>query len=288
MKTDVEELSPTRVKLTVEVPFEELKPNLDAAYRKVAQQVRVPGFRPGKVPPPVIDQRFGRGVVLQEAVNEAVPQLYGKAVEDNEVFALGQPELEVTKIDDGEELEFTAEVDIRPKFEVPDYDEMPVTVDDAEVSPDEVEEQLGTLRERFAVLKGVDRPVEDGDYVSIDLAASVDGEPLEDASTSGLSYQVGEGSLLEGLDEALRGMTAGESKTFHTALVGGEHAGEQADVTVTAHSVKNKELSSTTSSRRRRASSTPSVSCVPTRVAAWSRASARSSSHRRATAYSRR
>lgn len=242
MKTDVEELSPTRVKLTVEVPFEDLKPNLDAAYRKVAQQVRVPGFRPGKVPPPVIDQRFGRGVVLQEAVNEAVPQLYGKAVEDNEVFALGQPELEVTKIDDGEELEFTAEVDIRPKFEVPDYDGMPVTVDDAEVTPDEVEEQLGTLRERFAVLKGVDRPVEDSDYVSIDLAASVNGEPLEDASTSGLSYQVGEGSLLEGLDEALRGMTAGESKTFHTALVGGEHAGEQADVTVTVHSVKNKEL----------------------------------------------
>ena len=242
MKTDVEELGPTRVKLTIEVPFEELKGSLDKAYREVGRQVRVPGFRPGRVPPRIIDQRFGRGVVLEQAVNEAVPQLYGQALQENDVFALGQPELEITKLDDGKELAFTAEVDVRPKFEIPDLTGLPVTVDTAVVTPDEVEEYIGGLRERFASLKGVDRPVEDGDFTSIDLSASVNGEPVEDAQVSGYSYQVGSGSLLDGLDEALTGMSAGESKTFTAELVGGEHGGDQADVTVTVHSVKVKEL----------------------------------------------
>lgn len=242
MKTDVEELGPTRVKLTIEVPFEELKGSLDKAYREVGRQVRVPGFRPGRVPPRIIDQRFGRGVVLEQAVNEAVPQLYGQALQENDVFALGQPDLEITKLDDGKELAFTAEVDVRPKFEIPDLTGLPVTVDTAVVTPDEVEEYIGGLRERFASLKGVDRPVEDGDFTSIDLSASVNGEPVEDAQVSGYSYQVGSGSLLDGLDEALTGMSAGETKTFNAELVGGEHGGEQADVTVTVHSVKVKEL----------------------------------------------
>ena len=242
MKTDVEELSPTRVKLTIEVPFEELKPSLDKAYREVARQVRIPGFRPGHVPPRIIDQRLGRGVVLEQAVNDAVPQLYGKALEDNDVLALGQPELEITRLDDGEQLAFTAEVDIRPKFDVPDLTDMPVTVDDAEVSPDEVEEYIAGLRERFASLKGVDRPVETGDYVSIDLSASVDGSPVEDAQASGISYEVGSGSLLDGLDEALTGMSAGDAGTFTAELASGEQAGQQAAVAVTVHSVKVKEL----------------------------------------------
>ena len=242
MKTDVEELGPTRVKLTIEVPFDELKGSLDKAYREVARQVRVPGFRPGRVPPRIIDQRFGRGMVLEQAVNDAVPQLYGQALQDNDVFALGQPDLEITKLDDGKELAFTAEVDVRPKFEIPDLHGLPVTVDTAVVTPDEVEEYIGSLRERFASLKGVDRPVEDGDYTSIDLSASVNGEPVDDAQVSGYSYQVGSGSLLDGLDEALTGMSAGESTTFSAELVGGEHGGELADVTVTVHSVKVKEL----------------------------------------------
>ena len=242
MKTDVEELGPTRVKLTIEVPFEELKGSLDKAYREVARQVRVPGFRPGRVPPRIIDQRFGRGMVLEQAVNDAVPQFYGQALQDNDVFALGQPDLEITKLDDGKELAFTAEVDVRPRFEIPDLHGLPVTVDTAVVTPDEVEEYIGGLRERFASLRGVDRPVEDGDYTSIDLSASVDGEPVEDAQVSGYSYQVGSGSLLDGLDEALTGMSAGESTTFSAELVGGEHGGELADVTVTVHSVKVKEL----------------------------------------------
>jgi trigger factor len=180
--------------------------------------------------------------VLEQAVNDAVPQLYGKALEEHEVFALGQPDLEVTKLDDGKELTFTAEVDVRPKFDIPDLDGMPVTVDDADVTPDQVEEYIGSLRERFASLKGEDRPVQDGDYVSIDLAAGVDGEPVEDAQASGISYEVGSASMLEGLDDALLGMAQGDAKTFTAELGGGKLAGMQADVTVTVHSVKVKEL----------------------------------------------
>jgi trigger factor len=242
VKTDVEELSPTRVRLTVEVPFEELKPNLDHAYREVGKQVRVPGFRPGRVPPRVIDQRVGRGAVLEHAVNDAVPELYGKALQEHEMFALGQPEVEITKLDDGKELTFTAEVDVRPKFDLPDIDGLPVTVDDADVTDEQVDEYLGALRERFASLKGADRPAEAGDYVSIDLSASVDGNPVEDAQASGLSYEVGSGSMLDGLDEALPGMSSGDTKTFRTELAGGQYAGQEADVTVTVHSVKVKEL----------------------------------------------
>jgi trigger factor len=242
VKTDVEELSPTRVKLTIEVPFDELKPNVDRAYREVARQVRIPGFRPGRVPPRVIDQRIGRGAVLEQAVQEAVPQLYGKALEENDVFALGQPAVEITKLDDGKELAFTAEVDVRPKFDVPDIDGMPVTVENADVDPDQVEEYIGSLRERFASLKGADRPVETGDFVSIDLSAEADGKAVEDAQASGISYEVGSGRMLDGLDEALVGMSVGESKTFPALLAGGEHAGKLADVTVKVDSVKVKEL----------------------------------------------
>jgi len=242
VKTDVEELSPTRVKLTIEVPFEEIKPNVDRAYREVARQVRIPGFRPGRVPPRIIDQRIGRGAVLEQAVQDAVPQLYGKALEENDVFALGQPAVEITKLDDGKELAFTAEVDVRPKFDLPNIDGMPVTVDNADVDPDQVEEYIGSLRERFASLKGTDRPVETGDFVSIDLSAEADGMPVDDAQASGISYEVGSGRMLDGLDEALVGMSVDESKTFPALLAGGELAGKLADVTVKVDSVKVKEL----------------------------------------------
>ena len=242
MKTDVEELSPTRVRLSVEVPFDELKPSLDKAYREVGRQVRIPGFRPGRVPPPVIDRRVGRDVVLSQAVNDAIPDLYAKAVADGDVYALGQPEVEITSLDDGKELTFTVEVDIRPKFDLPDLSSLAVTVDDTLVSPDEVAERLAMLQDRFASLKGVQRPVEENDHVSIDLSASVDGEPVEDAQASGLSYPVGSESLLDGLDQALIGMSAGESATFRSELAGGEFAGREADVTVTVHSVKAKEV----------------------------------------------
>jgi trigger factor len=242
VKTDVEELSPTRVKLTIEVPFEELKPSLDKAYREVAKQVRIPGFRPGHVPPRVIDTRIGRTHVLEQAVNEAVPELYNKAVAEHDVVPLGQPDLEITKLDDGKELAFTAEVDVRPSFELPDLEQLSVTVDNAEVDPDQVEEYLRALRERFASLRSVDRAVQTGDFVSIDLAATIDGNAVEDAQASGVSYEVGTESMLDGLDAALTGMSAGDSATFTAELAGGTQAGETADVLVTVNSVKVKEL----------------------------------------------
>ncbi len=242
MKTDVEELSPTRVKLTVEVPFDELKPNLDRAYKEISKQVRLKGFRPGKVPARLIDRYVGRGAVLQEAVNDALPGLYGRAVQESEVFALGQPDVEITELSDNEQFAFTAEVDIRPKFEVPDYDGLEVTVDGTAVTDEEIEQTLSNLRERFATLTNAGRPAQEGDFVSIDLAAKIDGKDVEDARTSGYSYEVGSGRSIEGLDEQLTGMSAGDSKTFTSTLVGGEHAGEEAEVTVTVHSVKIKEL----------------------------------------------
>ena len=242
MKTDVEELSPTRVRLTVEVPFEELKPSLDQAYREVGRQVRIPGFRPGHVPRQVLDQRVGRGAVLEQAINDAVPDLYARAVREAQVSALGQPEVEITKLEDGTEVAFTAEVDVRPGFEIPDLTQLHVTVDDADVGPDQVEEYLGALRERFASLRAASRPAQAGDYVSIDLVAEVDGKPVQDAQATGVSYEVGSGTMLDGLDDALTGLSADETATFSTELAGGELAGSQADVTVTVRSVKVKDL----------------------------------------------
>jgi trigger factor len=242
VKTAVEELSPTKVRLSVEVPFSELKPSLDKAYKEVARQVRIPGFRPGKVPPQIIDQRVGRAAVLETALNEALPDLYSQAVAESEVRVLGQPEIEVTKLDDGDEFAFTAEVEVRPQFEVPDLSTLTVTVDNSAVTVDDVEEYLSSIRERFASLKAVERPAEAGDFVSMDLSASVNGEPVEDAQASGISYEVGSGSVMDGLDEAITGLSAGESVTFRGELADGDAAGEEADVTVTVHSVKVKEL----------------------------------------------
>ena len=242
MKSAVETLSPTRVKFTVEVPFEELKPSLDSAYKKFSQQVRLKGFRPGKVPAAMIDQYVGRGAVLEEAVNDALPRLYGEAVRENEIDILGHPEIEVTEFNDGDQLVFTAEVDVRPEITLPDYDGLPVTVDDAEVDDAQVEEQIQALRDRFATLKGVERAAQNGDYVSIDLAASVGGEPVEDASATNLSYEVGSDSLVTGLDDAIVGLSVGESKEFETQLRAGEHGGEPATTTVTVKSVKEKEV----------------------------------------------
>ena len=242
MKTAVEELSPTRVRLTVEVPFDELGPSMQVAYKKVAEQVRVPGFRPGKVPARIIEQRFGRAVVLEETLNDAVPKLYSQAVDSLDVFPVSQPDIEVTKIEDGEQIEFTAEVDIRPNFEVPDYVGLEVTVPTAEVTDEDIESELNGLRQRFATLTGVERPAAKGDFVVMDLRAEIDGKNIEEQQASEVSYEVGAGSVLEGLDAALEGMSAGEEKTFSTTLVGGEQAGEAADVIINVKSVKEKVL----------------------------------------------
>ncbi|NYG56519.1 trigger factor [Nocardioides perillae] len=242
MKSAVETLSPTRAKITVEVPFEELKPSLDAAYKQIAQQINVPGFRRGKVPPVVIDRQVGRGAVLNEAVNDVLPRKYAEALQENSLEPLAQPEIEVTRIDDGDVLEFTAEVDVKPDFEVPDYAGVEAQVDDLEVTDADVDEQVQALRERFGTLNDVERAAADDDYVVLDLKATQDGEPIEGAEVSGMSYRVGRGGMLEGLDEALVGMAPGDSTTFTSQLVGGELVGQDVEVQVTVHQVQEQEL----------------------------------------------
>ncbi|MBV9486514.1 MAG: trigger factor, partial [Frankiaceae bacterium] len=242
MKSAVETLGPTRVKLTVEVPYEELEPAVNAAYRKVAQQIRVKGFRPGKVPPRIIDQQVGRAPVLEEAINEAVPGLYGDALREHEIEIIGHPEIDITEFEDGDKLVFTAEVDVRPEIDLPEYDGLPVTVDDAEVADSDIDEQIEGLRDRFATLASVERAAGTGDYVSIDLAATVNGKPVEDASANNLSYEVGSDSLVAGLDDAITGLSVGESKEFETQLRSGDAGGEKAVATVTVKAVKEKQV----------------------------------------------
>jgi trigger factor len=242
VKSAVETLNPTRAKLTVEVEFAELKPSLDAAYQRIAKQVNIPGFRKGKVPPPVIDRQVGRGAVLDEAINDALPKLYVQALEDNDLQPLAQPEIDITRFEDNSTLEFTAEVDVRPTIDVPAYDDLTIQVDDIVMTDDEVEEQVQNLRERFATLKDVERPVQDGDVVTIDLVASKDGETVEGGEVNGYSYKVGSGQLIDGVDEALTGLSVGEEKTFQSQLLGGEAAGEDVDVLVKVSSVKEQEL----------------------------------------------
>jgi trigger factor len=242
VKSTVETLSPTRVKLAIEVPFAELEPSLKKAYREIARQVTVPGFRQGRVPQAVIDQRVGRGAVLNEAVQEAIPEQILAAVREHEVRSLGRPEVEITEFGDGEPLRFTAELDVRPEINLPDLDAISVTVDEIQLTDDEIDEQVRALRERFATLKTVERAAQVGDYVQIDLTATVDGEEVPGGSASNVSHEVGSGQLLPGLDEVLGGMSAGESTMFQTDLVGGDLAGRQADVSVTVRTVKEKQL----------------------------------------------
>ncbi|MFG2022558.1 trigger factor [Streptomyces sp. NPDC048825] len=242
MKSAVETLNPTRVRLTVEVPFEELKDSLDAAYKKINQQVTVKGFRKGKIPARVIDQRFGRGAVLEEAVNDALPKFYTDAVNNAELNVLGQPEVDITELKDGETLNFTAEVDIRPAIEIPDYSGIEVEVDAVEVSEEDVDKAVEELRERFASTTPVERAAEDGDVVTIDLEAKVDGEVLEDGVANGVSYTIGSGELLEGIDDAVKGLEAGGEATFTSELKGGSAAGKEAEVSVKVTQVAAREL----------------------------------------------
>ncbi|WP_181443118.1 trigger factor [Kytococcus schroeteri] len=242
MKSAVENLDPTRVKVAVEVPHEELKPALDEAYKTIAGQVQIPGFRKGKVPARIIDQRFGRGAVVQEAVNAQLPELYARAITENDLQPIGEPQLELTDVPvaDGDPLKFTVEVDVRPAIELPDTAGMRVEVAAAEVSEEDVQKRMDDLRERFGTLKGVDRAVATDDHVSMDLRAEIDGDEID--SVEGVSYQVGQGTMIDGLDEALVGMSAGESKTFTAPLAGGDRQGEDSQVTVTVQSVKEREL----------------------------------------------
>jgi trigger factor len=242
VKSTVETLSPTRVRLAIEVPFAELEPSLKKAYREIAAQVTIPGFRRGKVPATVIDQRVGRGAVLNEAVQEAIPDQILAAVREHDVKTLGRPEVEITEFGDGEPLRFTAELDVRPEITLPDLPTIAVTVDEIQVGENEIDEQITGLRERFATLKTVERAAQVGDYVQIDLAATVDGAEVPGGTATNISHEVGSKQLLPGLDDVLVGMSAGDSTTFVTQLVGGDFAGRDANVAVTVRTVKEKQL----------------------------------------------
>jgi trigger factor len=242
VKSTIEKLSPTRVRINVEVPFTELQPDFDRAYKQLAQHVRLPGFRPGKAPAKLLEAKVGRGAVLEQVVNDALPARYSEAISSGDLRPLGQPDIEVTRMQDGEELVFTAEVDVRPDIELPDLSAMKISVDPVEITDEDVDAQLQSLRARFGTLKGVQRPAENGDFVSLDLSAEVNGEEIPDGKADGLSHEIGSGQLIDGLDEAIIGLSEGESKTFTTKLVAGEHSGQDAAVTVTVKSLKEREL----------------------------------------------
>lgn len=242
--TSVEKLSPTRAKLTISVTPEELKPSIAHAYEHIAEQIAVPGFRKGKVPPPIIDQRVGKAAVLEHAVNEGLDGFYRAAVNEHELRPLGRPSADIVEWpnekDFSGDLLLAIEVDVRPEIELPDYAGLELTVDSVEVGDDEVSEELERLRSRFGTLITVDRPAKTGDFVTLDLVAVIDGTEVDTAS--GVSYELGSGELLEGIDEALDSLTAGETTTFESKLLGGDHQGETAEITVTVTAVKEREL----------------------------------------------
>ena len=242
MKSTVEQLNPTRVKVTVEVPFAELEPDFAKAYKSLAGQVNIPGFRPGKAPAKLLESRIGRPAVLEQVINDMIPARYSEVVEEHDLKVMAQPEIEVTKLEDNDVVEFTAEVDVRPEITLPNFADLEVTVEAPKTDDEAVEAELDNLRARFGTLVGVERGAKEGDFLSVDLAATVDGEAVEEASTEGLSYELGSGTLVEGLDDAVEGLKAGESKEFPSSLVAGDHAGKEAAITVTVQSVKEREL----------------------------------------------
>ena len=246
MKSTVETLEPTKVRLTVEIPVEELKSEMDKAYKSIANQVSIPGFRKGHVPARIIDQRFGRAAVIEQVVNEVLPGQYSAAVSENELRPMSQPEVEVTEIPSttGEltgQLVFTAQVDVVPAFDIPEYGkDNVIEVDPVEVTDEDVQEELDALRGRFASLKTIKRQAKTGDFATIDLVATINGEEVD--SVSDVSYEIGSGTMLDGQDTALRKTHAGDVVTFTSTLKGGEHEGEEAEVTLTVKSVKEREL----------------------------------------------
>ena len=241
MKSAVEKLSPTRVKLSIDVPFAELKPHIDGAYKSLSEKITIPGFRKGKVPSAMIDQRVGRGAVLDEAINAAIPTFYSQAAKDNDVLVIGRPTVEITELKDNENFTFTIEVDIRPDIALPNFSEIKLEVDDVKVTDADIDEQVQALRTRFGTLTTVEKVVASGDFVTIDLVATKDGVALDGGTANDLSYEVGSASMIDGLDEALIGLSTGGEKSFETALVGMAE-GEKGSVKVSVKAVKEREL----------------------------------------------
>ena len=241
MKSTVEKLTPTRVKLSIEVTFDELAPHVDGAYKTLSERINIPGFRKGKVPTAMIDQRVGRGAVLDEAINAALPTFYSQAAKDNDVLVIGRPDVEIVELKDKENFSFTVEVDVRPEISLPNFSQIKIEVDDVKVTDADIDEQIQSLRTRFGTLTTVEKNVATGDFVTIDLVATKDGNDLEGGTANDLSYEVGSASMIDGLDEALIGLAANGSKSFDTALVGMAE-GEKGTVKVTVKAVKEREL----------------------------------------------
>ncbi|MEW2460275.1 trigger factor [Microbacterium sp. K41] len=240
----VEKLTPTRVKLSITVTPEDLKPSIAHAYEHIAQDVQIPGFRKGKVPAPIIDQRIGRGAVIEHAVNEGLDKFFREATTEHKLRIVGRPAAEITQWpnekDFSGDLLVDIEVDVRPEIELPDYAGVTLTVDAVEADEAALDAELDNMRARFGTLIPVDRPAAKGDFVELDLVATIDGAEIDRAE--GVSYEIGSGELLEGIDDAVESLTAGEDTTFRSALVGGDHAGKEAEVSVTVKAVKEREL----------------------------------------------
>lgn len=242
--TTKESLSPTRVRLTITVSPEELKPSIDHAYQHIAEEMSIPGFRKGKVPPPIIDQRVGRGEVINHAVSEGLDRYFQAAVQEEKLRTLGQPQADVknwpSDKDFSGDLVVDVEVDVRPDFTIPAFAKYTLEVAATEVGKAEVEAELDELRARFGNLVTVDRPIKSGDFVQIDLEATIGDNTIDSASS--ISYEVGSGQLIDGIDDALDTLTAGEETTFESKLLGGDHEGEMAQIALTVLSVKEREL----------------------------------------------
>jgi len=241
VKSVVESLSPTRVRIIIDVDFKDLEPHVTVAYDTLAHQVSIPGFRKGKVPRQLIDQRFGRGTVLNEAINNGLPDFYSKAAREHDVLAVGRPSIDIKELKDNEVVKFEVEVDIRPEVTLPDFSSIELSVDDVVVNDKDVDEQIEVLRTRFGTLTTVEKDATSGDFVTIDLVAKLDGKEVEGGTANGISYEVGSNRMIDGLDAALEGMKVEDSKTFNTQLVGMKE-GDTGEVTVTLKAVKKREL----------------------------------------------
>jgi trigger factor len=241
VKSSVEVLSPTRVRLDVEVAYSELEPHVTVAYKKVAAQVNIPGFRKGKIPASMIDQRVGRGTVIDEAINTALPEFYGQAAREHKVAVIGRPEVDVKEFVDNDKLVFTVEVDVRPEVKLPDFSKITIEVDDVKVEDSDVDEQIESLRTRFGTLTTVEREVKMGDFATLDMTAYINGEEVDGGQANDISYEVGSDKMIDGLDEILIGMKTGDVKQFETQLVG-QQEGEKGEVKATVKAVKEREL----------------------------------------------
>jgi len=241
VKSSVEKISPTRIKLSIDVEISELKPYIDSAYKTISERLNIPGFRKGHIPPAMVDQRVGRAGVIDEAITASLSPLYSQAIKDNEIHVIGRPTVEITSVKEDEGFSFTSEVDVRPELTLPNFSEITLTVDDVEATEEEINIQIEQLRTHFGTLTTIEKKIESGDFVAINLLAKINGEEIEGGTANDISYEVGTNQMVDGMDEAIIGLSAGEKTTFDTQLVG-QKDDEKGTVTVEINAVKKRDL----------------------------------------------